>query len=204
MTRRALTTDRRGVAAIEFALVAPVLILLLMGLGDLSFQIYAQAILNGAVQKAGRDSSIQGGASNTPAIDNKVISMVGSIMKDPTQSCATSSSTPIWCSVRKNYSSFSVVKPEPFVDGNSNGKRDSGECFTDINGNGVWDADPGIAGQGGANDVTLYTMTITYPRIFPVAGLLGWPQTQTISSSTLLKNQPYATQSVLTPKQVCT
>jgi Flp pilus assembly protein TadG len=203
MTRRALLGDRRGAAAIEFAIVAPVLVMLIMGLGDLSFQIYAQAILNGAVQKAGRDASIQGGAQNTPAIDAKVVSMVGTIMKDPTQSCATTSDTPIWCSSRKSYASFSVVKPEPFVDNNGNGKLDHGECFTDINGNGTWDADPGIAGQGGANDIALYTMTITYPRIFPVAGLLGWPQTQTISSSTLLKNQPYQTQAVQAPKQVC-
>jgi hypothetical protein len=133
-----------------------------------------------------------------------VVSMVGTIMKKPSQSCATVTSTPIWCSVRKSYTSFSVVKPEPFVDNNGNGKRDPGECFTDVNNNGIWDADPGIAGQGGANDVALYTMTITYPRIFPVAGLMGWPQTQTISSSTLLKNQPYASQTVATPPQVCT
>jgi Flp pilus assembly protein TadG len=203
MTRRLLLADRRGATIIEFAIVAPVMIMLLMGLGDLSFQIYAQAILNGAVQKAGRDSSIQGGANNAPAIDAAVIAMVGSIMKSPTQSCAATATTPIWCSVRQSYNSFSAIgKPEPFVDGNGNGKLDPGECFTDLNGNGIWDAsNPGTSGQGGADDVALYTMTITYPRIFPVAGLLGWPSTQTITSSTLLKNQPYATQA--TAKTIC-
>ena len=63
---------------------------------------------------------------------------------------------------------------------------------------GVWDADPGLSGQGGANDVTLYTMTITYPRLFPVTKALGVSSTQTITATTLLKNQPYATQTLTT------
>ena len=71
---------------------------------------------------------------------------------------------------RKNYDSFSVIKPEPFTDTNGNGIRNTGECYTDINGNSQWDADPGVSGQGGANDVTLYTVTVTYPRLFPLFG----------------------------------
>jgi hypothetical protein len=47
-------------------------------------------------------------------------------------------------------------------------------------------------------------MTATYPRLFPVAGLLGWPKTQTISATTLLKNQPYATQTTTANVTVCT
>jgi hypothetical protein len=35
-----------------------------------------------------------------------------------------------------------------------------------------------------------------------VAGLLGWPSTQTISATTLLKNQPYATQTTNTDQQL--
>jgi len=96
------------------------------------------------------------------------------------------------------------VAPEPFTDSNGNGVRDPGECFTDENGNGSWDQDPGAAGQGGASAVTVYTMTATYPRLFPVAGLLGWPKTQTISATTLLKNQPYATQTTTANVTVCT
>lgn len=83
--------------------------------------------------------------------------------------------------------------------------RDPGECFDDVNGNKQWDADPGrVQSQGGANDVTRYTMTVTYPRLFPVSGLLGLPPTQTITSETLLKNQPYKTQVVQPIESICT
>lgn len=196
MTRRLLprlTRDARGVTAIEFAIVAPVMMILLMGISDLAYQVYAQSILNGAMQKAARDSAIQGGGDNTATIDAKVTAMVKNIAANATITFS-----------RKNYDSFSVIKPEPFVDSNGNGVRNPGECFTDINGNGSWDADPGVAGQGGANDVTVYTATVTYPHLFPVTGLFGWPSTQTITAATLLKNQPYATQTTTTPATICT
>jgi len=191
--RRSLRRDTRGATMVEFAIVSPVMILMMMGLGDLGYQVYAQSILNGAMQKAGRDSAIQGGANNTAAIDAKVSTMVKTIAKNATITFT-----------RKNYDTFSVIKPEPFTDSNGNGVRDPGECFTDINRNNQWDADPGESGQGGADDVTVYTATVTYPHLFPVVGLLGWPATQTITASTLLKNQPYASQTTVTPTTVCT
>ena len=191
---RALRDDRRGATIIEFAIVAPVMLLLIMGLGDLLYQSYAQAILSGALQKAARDSGIEGGAANTAAIDAQVEAMVKDIAPRAT-----------FTTTRENYDTFTEVPPEPFTDTNGNGVRDPGECFTDENGNGIWDADLGTSGQGGASDVTLYTMTATYPHLFPVARLLGMSANATIKASTLLKNQPYATQSVTatTNKSVC-
>ncbi|HEX7849902.1 MAG TPA: TadE/TadG family type IV pilus assembly protein [Vicinamibacterales bacterium] len=190
---RALRHDQRGAALIEFALVTPVMLVMLMGFGDMLYQVYTQSILDGELQKAARDSGIEGGAANTSTIDAKVQTMVKKIAPGAT-----------FTSTRKSYDSFSEVAPEPFTDANGNGVRDPGECFTDENGNGTWDQDPGIAGQGGASAVTVYTMTATYPRLFPVAGLLGWPQTQTVSATTLLKNQPYATQATTANVTVCT
>ena len=35
-------------------------------------------------------------------------------------------------------------------------------------------------------------MTITFPRIFPLGYILGWPATQTLTQETVLRNQPYA------------
>ena len=186
-----LRADRRGAAIVEFAIVSPVMMILLMGLGDLLYQQYAQSILNGAVQKAARDSTLEG--ANTTTIDTGVSNMVKTIAKNAT-----------FVMTRKSYDTFTQVAPEPFTDTNSNGIRNVGECYSDTNGNSQWDADPGSSGNGGASDVTLYTVTVTYPHIFPVMGLLGWPSTQTISAKTLLKNQPYAVQSVATPATICT
>lgn len=186
-------TDKRGVTIIEFAILAPVMMILLMGLGDMLYQIYAQAILDGELQKAARDSGIEGNGVNTAAIDAKVQTRIKQIAPQA-----------IFVTTRKAYDTFSEVAPEPIFDTNGNNKLDPGECFTDENGNGVWDQDPGIAGQGGASAVTVYQMTATYPRIFPVASLLGWSKTQTISATTLLKNQPYATQTTTANVKVCT
>lgn len=189
----ALRDDRRGAVLVEFAILTPVMLVMLMGLGDMLYQVYTQSILNGELQKAARDSGIEGGATNTATIDAKVQTMVKKIAPGAT-----------FTSTRKSYDTFSEVAPEPFTDSNGNGVRDPGECFTDENGNGTWDQDPGAAGQGGASAVTVYTMTATYPRLFPVAGLLGWPTTQTVSATTLLKNQPYATQTTTANVTVCT
>ena len=99
---------------------------------------------------------------------------------------------------------FDVGNMRAYVDSNNNGVYDSTkDCFTDVNGNGVWDADPGISGQGGANDVAIYTFTVNYPRIFPVFALMGLGSAVTLTASTVLKNQPWATQATYTPKQIC-
>lgn len=190
---RTLRRDKRGATIVEFALVSPVMILMMMGLGDLGYQVYAQSILNGAMQKAGRDSAIQGGANATATIDGKVTAMMSTIAKNATIDFT-----------RRSYSTFSSIsKPEPFDDINRNGRRDAGECYTDMNSNKAWDAapDPGTDGQGGGNDVTVYTATVTYPHLFPVARLLGWPANQTITATTLLKNQPFAVQKIVS---ICT
>ncbi|MEG3122636.1 TadE/TadG family type IV pilus assembly protein [Sphingomonas sp. GB1N7] len=200
---RRLKHDERGATIIEFAIVAPVLMTLIMGLSEMTYQEYLQVQLNGAVQKAARDSAIQGGAGNAATIDAKVITLVGAITKTMTQSCATSPAASTWCSTRKSYSQFGTIKPEYIYDTNSNGVLDPGECFDDVNANNNWDADPGAAGQGGANDVAMYTMSITYPRMFPVVSFLGWSDRQTLSSTTILKNQPYANQATPAVKKVC-
>jgi hypothetical protein len=40
----------------------------------------------------------------------------------------------------------------------------------------------------------LYTVTVTYPRAFPVMKLLGFSPTVTARTRTVLRNQPYGPQ----------
>jgi len=189
---RRLLRDRRGGPTAEFALTLPAVLLLVLGFGDLAYQAYLESVLTGAVQKAGRDSTIQGAATQSSQIDQNVINIVKSAAPQAT-----------FVSSRENYDNYSEIGPEPFTDTNHNGIRDKGECYSDVNGNGQWDSDPGVAGQGGANDVTYYKMQVTFPRLFPFAWLIGWSQKVTISASTILKNQPYATQTVNTVTTLC-
>jgi Flp pilus assembly protein TadG len=185
--------ESRGVTMVEFAFVLPAMLVLMMGMMELGYQAYVQSVLTGAVQKAGRDSGVQGATAAT--IDAKVLNQV--------QAVATRAAFASGYPTRLSYSSFSAITPEPFVDSNNNSVRDAGECFTDVNGNGQWDADAGRAGQGGANDVTVYTAQISYSRLFPVTRWFGWPGTATLTASTTLMNQPFATQNTNTPATVC-
>lgn len=205
-TLRRLGGATSGATVIEFAIITPVMLTMIMGLGELAYQGYVQSVLTGAIQKAGRDSTIQGAAAQTSQIDAVVIAQLSQLRSGWTVDCSGSppATSATYCSSRKSYSTFGQVAPEPFTDSNGNGHYDAAtECFTDTNGNGVWDADPGTSGQGGANDVVVYTMSITYPRIFPVFGVIGLTRTVTLVGSTTLKNQPWATQTVYTPKQIC-
>jgi hypothetical protein len=188
-----LGRSEQGTTLTEFAVLAPTLLLFIMGAMDLSQRAYAQSVLEGAMQKAGRDSGIQGGAETTHEIDKKVQDMVRKVFKQAT-----------FTSTRKSYSTFSNIKPERFADNNNNGARDAGECFDDVNGNKSWDVDPGISGQGGADDITVYRMEVSYPRILPMYGLLKWPKNQVISAKTILRNQPYASQTVIPVQSICT
>ncbi|KQT32572.1 hypothetical protein ASG29_12480 [Sphingomonas sp. Leaf412] len=189
----ALRRDARGVTVVEFAIIAPVMLALIMGLCDLMYQAYVQSVLDGAMMKAGRDSALETNATNAAAQDAAVKNMVARLGPEAK-----------FFPERKSYQSFSVGKPENFTDTNRDGVRNAGECYDDVNGNKQWDADPGRTGQGGANDVTKYTMRVEYPRLFPIAPMFGWPAKQTITATTMLKNQPYRTQDVKAIESICT
>ena len=188
-----LLHDKRGVTALEFAFILPPFLFLLMGGSEVVYQVYVQSILDGAIQKAARDSAIQGGAQRIDELDGKVLNMVRVVAKSATVESST----------RRSYANFANIRPERFTDRNANNSYDPTECFDDVNGNKRWDADPGVAGQGGANDVTLYTLKLRYERLFPVAAILGWNQQAIVAATTLLKNQPYASQTVTAVQTIC-
>jgi Flp pilus assembly protein TadG len=190
-TRLARQTD--GVSTIEFALVAPVLLLLLFGMLELGYQSYARTVLEGAVQEAGRDSGLESAQPSQRTVDDLVRARITALVPDAAVSFARASDG--------NFAD--VNRPEDFTDTNANGRRDATECFTDENDNGAWDSDVGRSGQGGANDIVLYTARMSYPSFFPVAASLGLPSTITLSASTILRNQPFATQAARRAVGIC-
>ncbi len=162
------------------------MLVMMMGLAELTMQSYLQSILTGAVQKASRDSTLEG--NNTPlantTVDNKVMTAVGKVLANLTWDTPS----------RVNYSHFADIGPEYYFDSNNNGVYDSAtECYLDSNNNGVWDANPGATGQGTANAVVVYQMGFTYNRLFPIYQMIGWPATQHLTAKTTVKNQPYRT-----------
>jgi Flp pilus assembly protein TadG len=185
---RRLRGETRGATVIEFAIVAPVLCLFLVGAFDTAHTLYARASLQGIMQKAARDASLETatGSDVDTAIDNKVRAQVAALANNAT-----------FVFNRRSYRTFSqAASPaESFTDTNGNGKCDAGEPYVDVNNNKVWDTDVGVLGQGGAKDRTLYTVTVTYPRMFPLWKFIGVPNITTLTAKTILENQPYSDQS---------
>lgn len=180
--RRRFRLDQRGVSATEFALIAPVFLTLLIGILDVGQMGYGNAVLNGAVQKAARDSALEG--ANTDAADAVVKQIV-----DPVFPKAT------YTSRRISYYDFADIgRPERWNDGNNNGTCDNNEGYVDENGNGDWDADIGVDGNGGANDVVVYSVTATYEPVFKVPFIPARWNERSVTGSAVKKNQPFADQ----------
>lgn len=178
---RALKDDCRGATIVEFALIAPVLLVTMLGVFDIGYTIYSTTLLEGAIQKAARDSTIQGAVGREAAIDARVTHAVEQIVPNAAIEFD-----------RRAYAQFSdVARPEDFTDVNEDGLCSSGEPFEDVNGNGTWDADRGSDGFGGARDAVLYTVTVTYPRAFPFLETIGMDPEVTTVAHTVLRNQPY-------------
>ena len=69
---------------VEFALIAPVMLITLFGMFDFGHGMYVRALLQGAIDKASRDSTIQG--ATTATLDAKVTSIVRQITPGRTPS----------------------------------------------------------------------------------------------------------------------
>lgn len=188
VTFRLLAGDRAGATVVEFAMVAPVLGLVLLGAFDIAHSLYARAVLQGIVQKTARDSALESGLGESAqvALDAKVTGQA--------KAMANNAEVTITRRFYRTFSDAAAARAEIWTDTNGNGTCDEGEPYDDANRNNVWDADGGDAGQGGAKDATVYTVTVTYPRMFPLYNLIGGSRTTEITASTVLRNQPYADQ----------
>ena len=198
-----LCTEKRGAALMEFAFVAPVLLVVIMGLLDFGYDLYAKAVFEGVVQKAARDATLEDNANvaSSTLIDTKV--------KNAFKNMNASVTDGSFSFTRRNFKDFSNAgKMEPSTGpGGLCAPPLGGTTYTyvDLNNSNSWD-DGAVDGQGGANDVVLYTATVTYRAIFPINALFGAPMTQTIRASTVLRNQPYGNQAArpVGPTRNCT
>lgn len=187
---RALLADSRGTTVVEFAIIAPVMGLVLLGGFDVGHTLYMRATLQGALQKAARDSSLESGAATTrqEALDKKITAQAKALAND--------ADVKITRRYYRTFETASAAKAEIWTEVNGNGRCDAGEPFQDANRNGQWDADGGDGGQGGAKDATLYTVTVSYRRLFPLNNFIGGSNRTKVSASAILRNQPYAEQGV--------
>lgn len=196
---RCLARDSRGAAVTEFGFVILPLSIVLLGAIDLGYQSYVRSQLQGVLNDIARTAVVESpdlseypGLSLEQWVETAIEERVNAIARNATYEISQTS-----------YFEFSGVgNAEKLVtDLNGNGEYDSGDCFEDANENGVFDTNGGVAGQGGADDVVFYEVTVTMPRLVPVGGLIGVPENYTIRAQAAVRNQPYDDQAI--PPTVC-
>jgi Flp pilus assembly protein TadG len=185
--RARLAMDERGATIIEFAIVAPVMCLLLVGAFDVAHGLYTRGVLQGVVQKTARDSTLESGleANQQAILDGRVRAQASALANNATITIT-----------RKYFRTFSAAAKaqyEPYTDTNENGTCDQNEPYEDTNNNNRWDAGT-KTGQGNAKDAVLYTVSMTYPRMFPLYRFVGGSSSTTVTATTVLRNQPYGDQ----------
>jgi len=192
-TLRHLRRDRTGATIVEFALVAPVLIMVLLAMFDIGYNMWAVTMLQGSLQQAARASTLESAGGGTATIDDIIVHRVKQLIPGSTIVFA-----------RKSYTNFGDVgRAEDYTDSDKDGICDHGEPYEDANGNGSWDSDRGALGNGGARDAVLYTVSVSYPRAFPLLTIIGLPKTVTANARTVLRNQPFKLQAVSTKVGNC-
>jgi Flp pilus assembly pilin Flp len=187
--RSLLQRCERGAALVEFALLLPVLCLLIIGTLEVGYRIFAVSVSNGAIRAAARMAST--GEYTGSQIDAEVIKQIHGFRKDATVSI-----------VKKSYADFTGVGlPEPVTSGSV---ASGTYCFDDINNNGNWDEDRGKDGLGGAEDVIYYEVTTTYPTLFKFSErMLNFSPSTKIVENTVVSNEPYAAVVKTPPPKVC-
>ena len=186
-----LRGDERGATIVEFAFVVGPMLLLLMGGLELGYNSYVRSTMQGALNDAARTAAVEFPIINVPG--STVEEQVENLIEETVKHVAPNASIEV---TQKSYFEFSAIgNPEKLMtDNNGNGQfdADDNDCWEDANGNGSYDTDAGKTGNGGADDVVLYSASISTPRILPLQNFLpGVGPTMEYTLQTAVRNQHY-------------
>lgn len=179
-----LFRSQSGITSVEFAIVAPVMIILMMGIIEFSLIMFTNAVMESAATttaRYGKTGYVAAGSSRQQQIIDNINNMTAGLL-DPNRIVITTTV----------YSNLSQVgRPETcIIPATPPCGGTAGVNYIDINGNGQWDADMGVAGLGNADDIVVYTVSYPWPVTTPSIGaLIGNPYNITVR--TVVKNEPY-------------
>ena len=196
---RRLRDDQRGVSVVEFGLMIIPFTLVLVGLMDISYQMYVHSVLQGAANDAARIISVESpNIGSTGNLENRVKELIQTRM-----SAIDMSGAAYVVKADSYYRYADHGKPERLTkDANNNGRYNSGDCWIDSNPNGVWDASVASrTGTGNADDVVQLTINLKMPRLIPVGRLWGDTNQLDMNVTTAVKRQPFREQTV--PTEEC-
>ena len=186
-----LRQDRRGATLVEFALILPVMCVVILGLLDLGYRSYVASAVQGALFEAARLATV--GNTTGDQLDARIRSRLSPF----------AGGDDIVINKNSYYDFTNVKKPEVIVnDTIPLGEYNPGDCFRDANGNGKYDLDRGKSGLGGSDDIVHYEIVLTYDRFVPIS-MLGGEDRVTVASGTSLRNQPFASRAPNSEPEIC-
>jgi len=196
VTRRralsAIVRDRRGATIVEFALVLMPFLTMLLGSLDIGYQVYLNALTNGALERAARKASV-GNQTRQQVIDiitDEVRTILPVAQRSDPRAVTV---TPL------SYFNFSNVGGGERITGDTAplGEYNATDCYEDRNNNGRYDATGGGgADLGTSDDIIYYRVDISAPRLSPLLKAIGLGDTTEVHAKTLIRNQPYGDQQV--------
>ena len=180
--------SERGSALVEFALVAPPLFLLVVGMFEVAMLMFINVSVEGGIKEASR-WGITGQQSTDPELTRE--EQIIEIIEANTYGLVELTSADVTVKI---YDSFNDVgKPEPWTDSPPcNGIHDAGESYEDVNGDGEWSEDQGIVGAGSFGEVVQYTVHYDWALMTPLIGEImgGTDGVINMSSSVTVRNEP--------------
>jgi Flp pilus assembly pilin Flp len=188
---RRLRDDRRGATVVEFALIAPVFFMILMGTMDLGYQAWFRSTMNGVMEDAARRAAVGGiSPANTDEFIKARLQRILPASERTNEDAITIE--------KKSFSDFSRIGQPEVITNDADGDSiiDIGDCWEDANSNGAYDiaASSGVNGQGSAEDVVYYEVTAEFPRLFPMPTMLGWDENMVTTVQSAVRNQPFGEQ----------
>lgn len=177
---------KRGTISLEFALLAPTLFAIVLGILEIGMMILANALLEGGLREASR-YGITGLEPSEGARETQIVEIInehGSGLLDIDTGDVT----------MLVYPDFDAIgEAEPFTDQNDNDSYDDGEPYTDLNCNSQWDEDMGLSGAGAGGEVVLYTVQEDWELLTSfLTSSLGMDGKITLSASVAVRNEPYS------------
>lgn len=171
---QSLRKNEVGAAALEYALLSPIVITIGLSGIELAYHAMARSVLESAVRDASR-FGITGNSATitdpvthlpTPVSRDQYIRIIiqNAMAKFPAPSGVSDplTITPrIWGSYNTSSGAEQLA-----TDANGNGICDAGDTYYDVNGNGVRDTNLSASGFGGTGDIVIYTVDYKTPVIF--------------------------------------
>lgn len=175
----------RGVTALEFALLTPFILIMLLGTVDFSMETILDSALEHGAQAASRIGmtvSTTSGQSRDQAIADAAWYWVQPWLQDRSQLTIES----------RTYPAYSDIgQPEPCGD---DSYKTTGTCtgpYTDVNGNNQWDRDMGSSGSGGYGAIVRYRFRVARPTYTGILKLVGI-DSFSLERIVVLQNEPEA------------